>query len=129
MRSIIIIILSFILFACSAQDAATTSSSTSKTEASRRKMFGKVVVKSLPNNDSQTTTPVLYFDLNGAEYFIKISEGTVKKEMIQKYTYKEVDILGEIKTGLWSSGAVQAKDEETADIEEGEYIVIYKIFE
>ncbi len=129
MRKLFIILTPVLLFACTAQEAATTSSSETKTETTSRKMFGKVVVKSLPDNDSQTTTPILYFDLNGAEYFIKISEGTVKKETIQKYTYKEIDILGEIKMGHWSSGGVQEKDEENAVLEEGEYIVIYKIFE
>jgi len=127
MKNYILIFSVLFFVACKPQKSvSTTSTAQSSVTIAKKgmKMFGKIVVKSKASGP-RSETPVLYFD-NGISYLINFSESNVTKSEVKKYSYKEIDILGEIKSG---KVAVQSKDQskEGATMKEGQYIVIYKI--
>jgi len=128
MKNFILIVSSILLIACTPQKKVTSagsSSTMSKPSNKGMKMHGDIVVKSEPSADGKSELPVLYFD-NGVAHLISFGESKVSKAEIQQYVYKNIDIIGEIKTGKTPSQSQNLKKEEQT-VEEGQYIVIYKI--
>lgn len=89
------------------------------------KMHGQITVKSEPSADGKSESPVLYFD-NGVAHLINFTESKVSQSEIKQYVYKNIDLIGEIKTGKTPSQNQNFKKEEQT-VEEVQYIVIYKI--
>ncbi|MFB0925736.1 MAG: hypothetical protein QMB65_10745 [Vicingaceae bacterium] len=132
MRNIFFLFSLALIASCSPQkniSSEGTSTGTSiKKEGSR--MYGKVIVKSKPSLDGKSEIPELFFDRDGVEFFINIPLGKVSKADIRKHVYKNIDILGEIKTGAFSTTVSKSRSgEENKPTQEGAYLVIYKILE
>jgi hypothetical protein len=83
-------------------------------------------------NESRNSQPIkeLYLKVNDKDYFIKIAEGYVAKDIISNYVDKQIVFKGEIKTGDWeSTGVGSIKDGiPSKKARSGEYIVINKIY-
>lgn len=83
-------------------------------------------------NESRNSQSIkeLYFKVNEKDYFIKIAEGYIAKDIITKYIDKQIVIKGEIKTGDWEiPDAGSIKDGvPPKKARSGEYIVINKIY-
>ena len=130
MRSFFFLFIVLILVSCVSQKPVLNADSVVGTEIKKQgsKMYGKIVIKSVSKGTKEM--PTFYFDRNGVEFFINIPEGKVAKEEIQKYVYKDIDIIGEIKTGALSTSKNQTRSEqENNSKQDGAYIVIYKIIE
>ncbi len=130
MRNLLFLLIVGLMASCTPQKSVSSGSSSVGGEINKQgsKMYGKVVVKSVSTGTSEK--PVLYFDRDGVEFFINIPAGKVSKADIQKYVYKNIDVIGEIKTGAFSSsGNVTRSASESEGAEEGAYIVIYKILQ
>ena len=130
MRNLFSLFIVVLICSCSPQKPVSGSSSVGVTQTNSKgsKMYGKVVVKSVSDGNSEM--PVLYFDRDGVEFYINIPAGKVSKPDIQKHLYKNIDVIGEIKTGSYSSdGKQMSSTREGKDSEEGAYVVFYKILE
>ena len=132
MRNLIFLAIVTLVTSCSPQKPISGGGVSSNPEVKKQgsKMCGKVVVKSKMSLDGKSEMPVLYFDINGVEYFIDFSASKVAKVDIQKYILKEIDILGEIKTEGFSVAQGQSRvEQEEAKKYEGNAIVIYKVMD
>ncbi len=94
-------------------------------------MTGVVILKNMANGSRDTQSiKELYLKVNEKDYFIKIAEGYVAKDIINKYIDKQIVIKGEIKTGDWEnpeSGSLK-DGVPSKKARSGEYIVINKIY-
>jgi hypothetical protein len=132
MRNLFFFLLVAFIFSCSPQKPASGGVTSTGVEVKKHgaKMYGKVVIKSKMSEDGMKEIPELFFDRGGVEFFINIPAGKVSKADIQKHVFKDIDILGEIKTGAFSSSVAQSRSgEENKPVQEGAYVVIYKILE
>jgi hypothetical protein len=128
MRNLTLLILIVLIGSCSSQKTASRNSSTSelKTQKQGSKMYGKVVVKSVLQEGKEV--PFYYFDIQGVEYLIKYAFGKVTKSDIQKYQYKDIDVLGELGMGIiGTSETKKSIGIETSGGEEERIIIIYEI--
>ncbi len=62
-----------------------------------------------------------FFETDNEKYFIKISEGNVKRDKIAKYYEKNIEIEGYKSNGLWDT------DDPKVQSRVGDFIVINKI--
>ena len=128
MRNLTFLILVVLIGSCSSQKTTSKSSTISELKKQKQgtKMYGKVVVKSTLQGDQEL--PLYYFDIQGVEYQIKYAFGKITQRDLQKYLYKEIDVLGEIKMGI--NGASEAKKnvgKVTASGEQERVIIIYEV--
>lgn len=97
----------------------------------KNQITGVVILKSMAtgSRDSQFIKE-LYLKINEKDYFIKIAEGYVAKDLITKYIDKQIVIKGEIKTGDWETPDAGSIKDGTPpkNARSGEYIVINKIY-
>ena len=131
MRNIFFLFAATFFLACSPQKSTSSSGSVSEGTIVKKqgiKMYGKIIVKSVSNGTTEKAQ--LYFDRNGVEYFINIPVGKVSESELKKYIYKEIDVLGEIKTGKYFKGDTRTRStQESIPNQEGQYLVIYKVLE
>ncbi|MEJ6736114.1 MAG: hypothetical protein QNK84_03640 [Flavobacteriales bacterium] len=130
MRNFLYIVITILIASCSPQKLTSSSSPSSGTEIKNlgSKIYGKVIVKSV--SKGTTETPVLYFDTYGVEYFIDFSSSKVTKAEISKFVYKDIDVLGEIKTEGFSTTQSKTREEQENGVKhKRNTIVIYKILD
>ncbi|MGB0888233.1 MAG: hypothetical protein ACPGSL_08935 [Vicingaceae bacterium] len=133
MKNVILILSSILLIACTSQKKVTNTTATANVTNQKKesKMYGKVVVKSKPSNNGNSEMPVFYFNMSGVDYRINFKKSKVSKTEIQKYLFKDIDVLGETKVNVATNTPLTngASEEENQKVEEGLSIVIYKIIE
>jgi hypothetical protein len=118
------------LVACKVQEGPSGNHKTNETTKKTYTMYGKIIVKSRQAGAefSNSEMPSYYFNSNGIDYFIKLSECNISKEKIQQFINREIDIEGEIRTGFL--GPIKTKVKSAPEnSEEGNYVVIFKIIE
>lgn len=129
--SIVIIVLVIVL-SCKTTTEVSKSTSQQGSQLKKNQMVGVVILKGVANESrsTQSNNKELYFKINAKDYFIKISEGYITKEIISKYIDKQITIKGEIKIGEWESIQSGSLQEGTSSkkARSGEYIVINKIY-
>jgi hypothetical protein len=127
--SSLLLYFSFIILSC--KTTTPISNEQQVVQLNKNQLTGIVILKSMAN-ESRNSQPIkeLYLKVNDKDYFIKIAEGYVAKDIISNYVDKQIVFKGEIKTGDWeSTGVGSIKDGiPSKKARSGEYIVINKIY-
>lgn len=128
----IFIIFTVVVLSCKTTNKVSQSTDPKGVQLKKNQMAGIVILKGITNESRSTQSSIkeLFFKINEKDYFIKISEGYVAKDIISKYIDKQIIIKGEIKTGEWETPDAGSLKDGTPSkkARSGEYIVINKIY-
>jgi hypothetical protein len=127
----LLIIFAFVIFSCKSTTQVSDLKEQQVDQLKKNQFIGVVVLKSMANESRNSQSEKeLYFRIGDKDYFIKITEGYIAKDIISKHVDKQILIKGEIKTGEWENPeAGSLKDGiPSKKARSGEYIVINKIF-
>ena len=127
----IFIIFAVVVLSCKTTNKVSQSTDQKDVQLKKNQMVGVVILKNMANESRNSqSNKELYFKVNEKDYFIKISEGYIAKDIISKYIDKQIVIKGEIKTGEWETPDAGSLKDGTPSkkARSGEYIVINKIY-
>lgn len=130
--NLFLLFFSIIILSCKTTTPISNSNEQKVVQLKKNQLTGVVLLKNMANGsrDSQSIKE-LYLKVKEKDYFIKIAEGYVAKDIITKYIDKQIVIKGEVKTGDWENPDAGSIKDGTPPkkARSGEYIAIYKIFD